>query len=968
MRQIEHDTVSVDPFSIDDNIHSWASRRVVARGTKYYRDGRVVWLKSDGREILASVRGQGPEPYQVEVRFDDCGLPRAKCNCPFDWEPLCKHAVAALLAWQQQETGSEPKMGEAPAKADEPLTPADPKQREEYLQELAAREREDRQARSQEQGLRIAARPRGLLGAYRVSSGDPDRGPSEYQVVVRDAAFEHASCECPDYRINELGTCKHIERVKRSLLSQSKSRLLVKEAERLVAPSVYLGPRETHRDLPGPSEAIRFHLPPAADFAAAALAGALDERGFLRDGRDAVGQKAHFEQLIRKLERRGARVKVDPAVRELLDEEVRALDWQRRIERIAAAPSKSEAWRESVGRMRVRLHPYQKEGILYAAGKRRAFIGDDMGLGKTVQAIGTALLLKRLAGVRRVLVVCPASLKLQWQKEIEKTTDERARVVVGPARERARLYGEGRELFVVVNYELLYRDMEAIRSLAPDIVVLDEAQRIKNWETKIARAIKQLRSPFRMVLTGTPFENRLAELQSVMEFLDPRAMGAPWKLMPTYARIDDDGRVTGYERLDHLRARISRRLIRRTRDQVLTQLPERTDNVFWTPITAEQAAIHDDLSKNVSRFWNKFKRFGRLTREDLQRLFMILTAMRIVSNARGQYEWKPIETDVLTAPRLTPELQERIGSPKLEEFRRVMSDLLDEPGRKVVVFSSWERMIRLADLYVRDLLAAKGARSVIFCGSLSQKKRAERIQSFLTDSAVRVFFSTDSGSVGLNLQEAANTVINLEIPWNPAVLEQRVGRVHRMGQKSSVAALHFVSTESIEARIFALAGQKKALFSGLFDKGANDIRFSPEQAASFMDKMRMLFPEAAARTGEKVAEAAANVSEGGNAVAAEAAESELPFSGQQEDAIAAVAESEGVPADSAPAMEFDLGPAVAALSGLARSFAPAGDGTSVPFKVRVSQDNGDLRVTIPKQAVEFLKGFRPLLEAVAKLG
>ncbi|OIO07738.1 MAG: hypothetical protein AUJ52_09540 [Elusimicrobia bacterium CG1_02_63_36] len=953
MEETLGEPVLIDPFSVDDNLHAWASRRVLARGTRYYRDGRVVSLDSDGREIRAEVRGETQRPYQVEIHFDACSLPQARCSCPFDWEPMCKHAVAALLAWQQAETGSEPDLGEPPPAADEPLAPRDPEEREGYLRELAERERKEREARSMEQGLRIVACPKGLLGAYRVASGDHDRGPSAYRVIVRDAAFAHASCECVDFRVNELGTCKHVERVKRALASRPKRRLLADEERRSKTPSAYLGPRQTHRDLPGPTEAVRFHLPPGLGAAASDVSRALDTEGFMRNGRDPVGQKRHFERLVRRLDRSGAPVRIDPAVRELLNEEARAHAWENRVERIAKSPPKSRDWRESAGRMRVRLHRYQREGILFAAKKRRAFIGDDMGLGKTVQAIGTALLLKRLAGLKRTLVICPASLKLQWRHEIEKTTGERARVIAGPARERARLYGEGSEFFFIVNYELLYRDLDQVLGLGAELVILDEAQRIKNWDTKIARAIKRLKSPHRLVLTGTPLENRLAELQSIMEFLDPRALGAPWKLMPTYARVDDEGRVTGYENLDHLRARLGRRLIRRTRAEVLTQLPGRTDNVFWTPITPEQADVHNGLLLRVNRLMNKFKKYKRLTREDLQLLFMLLTTMRIVSNAYGQYEWKPLELDVLSAPRLTPALKEKIRSPKLEEFRRVMADLLDEPGRKVVVFSSWERMIRLADLYIRDLLAEKNAESVVFCGSVSQKKRAALIRRFTEDPACRVFFSTDSGSVGLNLQDASNTVVNLEIPWNPAVLEQRVGRVHRMGQKRSVAALHFVSADSIESRIFELAGQKRALFSGLFDKKLDSVRFSPDQASSFMDKMRMLFPETAAQTEADDAE-----SEG-------AAQEPAPEA-SADDSVAAVAEPQDAPAPAAPALEFDLAPAAKALAALGAPTVAADE--RVPLKVRVAQEEGEFKLTVPRAAVELLKSLKPLLAVLAKLG
>lgn len=143
----------------------------------------------------------------------------------------------------------------------------------------------------------------------------------------------------------------------------------------------------------------------------------------------------------------------------------------------------------------------------------------------------------------------------------------------------------------------------------------------------------------------------------------------------------------------------------------------------------------------------------------------------------------------------------------------------------------------------------------------------------------------------------------------------------------------------------------------------DDIRFSPEQGASFMDKMHMLFPETAARTGEDGSGADAEP----ETAAVGVAQPELPLLGK-EDAVAAVLEPEAAPADPAPAMELDLGPAFAAVAGLMGSVAPAGEGANSSFKVRVAQDNGEIRLTIPKQAVEFLKGLRPLLEAVAKLG
>ena len=535
-----------------------------------------------------------------------------------------------------------------------------------------------------------------------------------------------------------------------------------------------------------------------------------------------------------------------------------------------------------------------------------------------MQAIGASLLLKELGQVKRVVIICPASLKFQWRQEIQKVCKVSVAIIAGNARERADQYRTAKEFFLILNYELLYRDLASVRALNPDLIILDEAQRIKNWETKIHQALKRLQSPFRLVLTGTPLENRLAELQGIAEFLNPQALGAAWKLLPTYATLDANGKVAGYTNLEHLRERLKRFLIRRTRAEVLTQLPPRTENNYWTPLTPKQKEVHDEYAYKVTILLNKWKRFKRLAPEDMQRLFMCLTCMRIVCNSHGQYVWKDIETRILGARRLTPQLKQTIGSPKLEEFYKVMSELLEDPTQKIVVFSQWERMIRLAELSLRDRLEADGSRAVIFSGALSMKMREAEIKRFLEDAKTRVFFSTDAGGVGLNLQHAANVVVNLEIPWNPAVMEQRIGRVYRMGQKKSVQAINLISSDSIEQRIFQLVGQKKALFTGLFDGMTNEIHFEPQQTASFLDKVQQIVPSA-------------------------------PLT------ISQAADTDSAVASLLDQMTSDrvatkASPPVPPMEGL-----------------KISQDESGLHLSIPPAALQALKGLRPLLETLLKL-
>src|SRR5262249_37547530 len=174
------------------------------------------------------------------------------------------------------------------------------------------------------------------------------------------------------------------------------------------------------------------------------------------------------------------------------------------------------------------LYEYQREGVLFAAQAGRCLLGDEMGLGKTAQAIAIAEVMARLFGVERVLVICPTSLKHQWQREIERFVDRSVEVINGERSRRERHFAVD-SFFKVTNYDTVYRDLDLIQHWAPDLVVLDEAQRIKNWSTRTARCVKRIASPYALVLTGTPLENRLEELLSIVQFVDRFSLGPAFK-------------------------------------------------------------------------------------------------------------------------------------------------------------------------------------------------------------------------------------------------------------------------------------------------------------------------------------------------------------------------------------------------------------------------------------------------------
>jgi SNF2 family DNA or RNA helicase len=291
--------------------------------------------------------------------------------------------------------------------------------------------------------------------------------------------------------------------------------------------------------------------------------------------------------------------------------------------------------------------------MLHLAFNERALLADEMGLGKTIQAIAACALLHRLGKVTRVLVVTPASLKTEWEEQIQLFSGLPHRLVFGPHRERLRGL-EDPAFFTIVNYEQMVRDVLEVNSLLhPDVVVLDEAQRIKNWNTKTAQAIKRLQSRYAFVLTGTPIENRIDELYSIVDFLDPAIFGPLFRFNREFYELDERGRPAEYRNLDLLRDRISPLLLRRRKADVETELPGRTDRNFFVSLSHRQLAAYQDHEIEVSSLVHLAKR-RPLTKKEQDKLMRELAMLRMICDT----------TYILDREDRT--------SPKVEELQRIL--------------------------------------------------------------------------------------------------------------------------------------------------------------------------------------------------------------------------------------------------------------------------------------------------------
>ncbi|MEN8127760.1 MAG: DEAD/DEAH box helicase [Planctomycetota bacterium] len=432
--------------------------------------------------------------------------------------------------------------------------------------------------------------------------------------------------------------------------------------------------------------------------------------------------------------------------------------------------------------LKTELLPYQLDGIAFAVGAGRAVLADDMGLGKTIQGIGAAELLSRESSVKKVLVVCPTSLKSQWRSEIHRFSDKGCQLILGPAQQRAMQY-DNDCFFTICNYEQVLRDIKSIEEIQWDLIILDEGQRIKNWEAKTSQMIKSLRSRFALVLSGTPLENRLDDLFSVVEFVDDRRLGPSFRFFNTHRVVDEKGKLLGYKRLDKLREKLSPILLRRTRSEVMKQLPLRTDEVVRIAPSEEQYEINRGQKMIIQSIVNK----SYISEMDLLRLQKALLVCRMAADSTFLVDKQP--------PGY---------STKLDYLRGLLEELNAEENRKIVLFSEWTTMLGLIEPILKKLKMDY----VRLDGSVPQKKRAQLVQKFCQDPNCKLFITTNAGSTGLNLQ-AANTVINVDLPWNPAVLEQRVARAHRMGQKNPVQVYILVTEDTIEEGMLGTLAAKK---------------------------------------------------------------------------------------------------------------------------------------------------------------
>lgn len=674
---------------------------------------------------------------------------------------------------------------------------------EAQLIEQALQEREER-ARSEKMVLRSMDSSK-LWTDYTITSALSGK---TYRLSLRGWERGQSFCSCPDFRKNTLGTCKHLMHA----LAKLRRRFT-----RGPAPPPYVQESIAVHMQYGKELELRLLLPPGLNGGTQRIVGPLRDQ--------AITDCSDLLRRTRQLEAAGYPVQFYPDAEEYVQQRLFQDQIQAKVAAIRANPAAHPLRKEL---LKVELLPYQLDGIAFAVGAGRAILADDMGLGKTIQGVGVAELLAREADIRKVLVICPASLKAQWRNEVQRFSHRSCQLMTGSMAERAQRYAQ-EGFFTICNYEQVLRDILAIEQLRWDLIILDEGQRIKNWEAKTSRIVKGLRSRFALVLSGTPMENRLDDLFSVVEFIDDRRLGPAFHFFHRHRLVDERGKVLGYRNLDLLRERLKPVLLRRTRQSVMQQLPPRSTEIVRISPTDEQLALHRSHMLVVASIVGK--KF--ISEMDLLRLQKALLMCRMASDSSALVD------------KNFPGY-----SSKLEKLDELLGQLAAEDDRKILLFSEWTTMLDM----IEPLLKKHKLSFVRLDGGIPQKQRQQLVHEFQTDPACRAFITTNAGSTGLNLQ-AANTVINVDLPWNPAVLEQRIARAHRMGQKQPVQAYILISEGMIEDNLLATLSAKHELALAALDPESTvdtvDLESGMEELKRRLEVLLGAHPEAPLDVTEK---------------------------------------------------------------------------------------------------------------------
>ena len=419
-------------------------------------------------------------------------------------------------------------------------------------------------------------------------------------------------------------------------------------------------------------------------------------------------------------------------------------------------------------------YAYQHLGISYLVKGKRCILADDMGLGKTI----SSLYASQILGVGPILILCPSTLKWNWEKELNKHLPGVSYSLVhGTKVKREKQWNVDTSIYIC-SYELLRYDTDTIRSKKFQLIIADEATRLKNHVAQTTKIVKSLKVPYRFALTGTPIENKVEELHSILDWCQPGLLGSKRSFLERYAILDFFGNVVRLkpEGISELRRTVAPYILRRTKDEVLTELPPKLRQDVTVEFSTAERRMYKELVKEILREMGE----------------EVMSSPMVKTLRAKQFT---------SCPRV---LGYEFDGPKFKELETIFKE---GEGHKFLVFSEFAEVVKR--------LAAVFSAPAIY-GDVKQPDRQKIIDSFNEDKKQLVLFSSSVANYGVEIT-GADVVVHLDAPWNPAVRDQREDRVHRPGQVRPVNVIRLAVRNSVDDRIDKVIASKLNIRSQVLD-------------------------------------------------------------------------------------------------------------------------------------------------------
>ena len=467
------------------------------------------------------------------------------------------------------------------------------------------------------------------------------------------------------------------------------------------------------------------------------------------------------------------------STQEVLYEYNKFLIREKTIDRILASDFK-ESEKKLLNEVNLPLFPFQKIGVGFLCATKSSLLGDEPGLGKSIQALSVT----RINKANKVLIICPSTLKLNWYDEILKWfPNEKVTVITGTKIQREKLW-EYDSRYIIMNYELLLKDIETIKKIKWKHIISDESVRISNPKAKQSKIIKTIEAEYKTALTGTPLNNAVQDIWNILDFCQPNLLGSYWQFVNKYCIKDRFNGIIGYKNLGDLKIHLSHYMLRRKKEDVLTELPPKLFENIYVEFNNEEKIIYNAIKNEIA---NELKEYQITKVLDDKFLKNILVRMIRLKQTADSLKL----------------ISEHDFSSKTKALKELLKDIIHS-GSKALIYTQFSKM---ADILVDEL---KEYNPLLISGRIKNDERMSNVKLFQNKEENKILISTDAGGIGLNLFRA-QYVIHFDLPWSISKLTQREDRAHRIGQKENVTIYKMIVENTIDEYVLKVLHKKEKM-------------------------------------------------------------------------------------------------------------------------------------------------------------